>query len=183
MTAPATGPSRKDFNSAVASIFIVLALWCAPEVASMARHGMFITRLSPALPGGIVAADLPRGLVASYITALGVKYLLLALTGVLIARAVIPMMRGSVFTAHNAQSLKYASWAAMAWILVRLGAEGLSNNFAAHELGIDWWWTNPGAGTPLSDLAPAFILSITLGVLSAVVKRGMALEEEVDGLV
>ena len=93
------------------------------------------------------------------------------------------MIRGNVFTARNAQSLKYASWAAMAWIFIRLGAEGLANNFAAHELGIDWWWTSPGAGTPLSDMAPAFILSITLGVLSTVVKRGMALEDEVDGLV
>ena len=183
MNAPAKDPTRKDLTNAVASIFFVLALWCAPEVASMARHGMFITRLSPALPGGIVAADLPPGLTSFYIAALSAKYLLLAATGILIARAVIPMMHGSIFTARNAQSLKYASWAAMAWILVRLGAEGLSNNFAAHELGIDWWWTSPGAGTPLSDLAPAFILSITLGVLSTVVKRGMALEEEADGLV
>lgn len=175
-------PTRNDFAQSLSAIFVGTVIWCVPEIIHMARTGSFITRLSPALPQGLLASELSGGAATFLTVAITLKFTALAVMAVFIAKALVPMSTGRVFTASNARALTIASWGVGAWILIRLGVEGLANNMAAHELGVEHWW-NTGSGTPLSDIAPAFALMITLVVLVSVVKRGAKLEEEVDGLV
>ncbi|WP_018016530.1 hypothetical protein [Corynebacterium capitovis] len=169
-------------RSALLGVIIATVVYCAPEITLMVQNKIFITRLSPALEHGILASELNPVLVTYYIVALSLKYIALLVTGAFLVTALIPMMRGRMFTAATARSLRFAGWGAIAWIIFRLGAEGLANNMAAYQLGIEWWW-NAGAGTPLSDIAPAVLLATTLGVVATIVKRGAKLEEEVEGLV
>lgn len=173
---------RNDFAQSLTAIFVGTVIWCVPEIIHMARTGSFITRLSPALPQGLLASELSTGAATFLTVAIALKFAALAVTAAFIAKALVPMMKGRVFAASNARDLSIATWAMGAWIVIRLGVEGMANNMAAHELGIEHWWET-SARTPLSDIAPAFALIITLGVLVSVVKRGTKLEEEVDGLV
>ncbi|MDY5786283.1 hypothetical protein [Corynebacterium sp.] len=174
--------SRNDFAQSLTAIVIGTVIWCIPEIIQMARTGSFITRLSPALPQGLLAGELSGGAVTFLTTALVLKYAALTATAVFLARALVPMMRGEIFTAGNIRNLNVAGWMMGVWILVRLGVEGMANNLAASELGVEHWWET-ASRTPLSDIAPAFALTITLGILASVVKRGAALEKEVEGLV
>ena len=176
-------PKKTDseFSSSIIGI-AVLAAWIVPEIITMAQNDIFITRLSPAVAGGIAADQLTTANVAMYIAALAIKFLTLAVMAWAIISAVRPMARGEVFTLSNARWLRVATWALFIWGIARIGIEGLANNFAASTLDIDSWW-DTGAGTPLSDLAPALILMVTLGLMSTIIRRGVPLKEEVDGLV
>lgn len=180
-------PSRQsretdsDFRSSIIGIAF-LAVWIIPEIFTMARNGIFLTRLSPAVAGGIAADQLTAANVAMYIVAMAIKFLALAVLAWAIISAVRPMVRGEVFTLANARWLQVATWALFVWGIARFGIEGLANNFAASTLNIDWWWDS-GSGTPLSDIAPALLLLFTLGLMATIIRRGVPLKEEVDGLV
>ncbi|AWB84562.1 hypothetical protein [Corynebacterium liangguodongii] len=173
---------RKSFNAALVLVVTAVAVYCLPEIVQMVRNGMFITRLSPALPEGILAADLPQGAVVFYVVALIVKYAALVSVAVFLTRAFVPMLRGRVFDSTIVSSLRWATYSIFVWYLGRIVLEGLANNYAAHLLGATSWW-NTGSGTPLSDLSPALLLVAVLISLEAVIRKGAALEEEVDGLV
>ncbi|MBA4505717.1 hypothetical protein ACUY28_02360 [Corynebacterium sanguinis] len=178
---PAT-PTTKSFNSALMIVVIAVIIYCIPEIYHMLAHGIFITRLSPALPDGLAASALPRGAVIGYLAAFGVKYASLIAGAVFLTRAFTSMLRGRLFTNTATRSLRFAGYSIICWLIARLGIEGLANNYAASALGVESWW-NTGSGTPLSDVSPALILIATLIAFEAVLVRGKTLEEEVDGLV
>lgn len=165
-----------------ASIAVVL-LWFIPEIFTMLSRGIVITRLSPAVEGDIVFADIPTGAQWLYALGLGGKYLCLLVTTLLLSRALTEMSRGAVFTERNAKRLVVSACAVFAFVIFRLAFEGLANNWVASDLGIDGWWDIVGAGTPLSEFAPALLFAITVSVFATIIRRGAKLEEDVDGLV
>lgn len=165
-----------------AGIFVVL-LWFLPEIFEMLVRGIVITRLSPAVEGGIVFADIPTGAQWLYCIGLGGKYVSLLVATLCVSMALTSMSRGQVFNERNAKLMAASSIAVFAFVIFRLGFEGLGNNMVAAAYGIDGWWDIPGAGTPLSDFAPAMIFAITGATFSTILRRGAKLEEDVDGLV
>ncbi|MCT1426827.1 hypothetical protein M3G47_06150 [Corynebacterium sanguinis] len=181
-TAHSATPATKSFKEALITVAFVVILWCIPEIYQMFSNGIVITRLSPALSDGLAVAALPRATVIAYVVAFVLKYASLIAIAAFLTRAFASMLRGTLFSTTVTKSLRFASYGIVVWIIARLGIEGLANNHAASVLGVDSWW-NTGSGTPLSDLSPAIILMATLIAFEAVLQRGKALEEEVDGLV
>ena len=117
-----------------------------------------------------------------FTVALGLKLISLLCAVFLVTNTFTDMAKGNVFTEQNVRRLTGAWISVIFFFIARLGLEGMANNWAAAELGIDWWG-NAGTSTPLSELAPALLLFCVLGTLATILRRGAKLEEDVDGLV
>ena len=156
--------------------------WLLPEIIVLATDGTISSRLSPAIEGGLHFADLSSGPQTMFTVALGLKLASLLCAVFLTTNTFTDMAKGNVFTEKNARRLNVAGNSIVVFFIARLGLEGLANNWAAAELGIDWWG-DAGTSTPLSELAPALLLIFVLGALARILRRGAKLEEDVDGLV
>lgn len=184
-THPAKPPTQKqerDFNWTTIAVAALVALWVSFEIVEMIHNGIVITRLSPAVVGGIVFADIPRGAQWLYGIGLATKYIGLLGTGMTLSMIGWNMFTGRIFTQRNVTLLNAGTGTMFAYFIGRIGFEGLGNNFVASQLGLDHWW-DPGASTPWSELTPALILLFTLGLAAMLLRRGARLEEDVDGLV
>lgn len=179
----ATTKDRTAITKSDAASIAVVLLWFLREIVTMLSRGIVITRLSPAVEGDIVFADIPTGAQWLYAIGLGGKYVCLLVATLLLSRALTDMSRGDVFTERNAKRLAASAIAVFAFVIFRLAFEGLGNNWVATELGIDGWWDIVGAGTPLSEFAPAMLFAITVSAFATIIRRGAKLEEDVDGLV
>lgn len=187
-TSPAPDPTPKNRNKrtqitwwdglAVAMAFA----WTLPELVALSSKGTISTRLSPAIEGGLHFADLSSGPQNLFVAALALKFIALLTTVFLVVRSFGDMARGEVFTEKNSRRLIAGMASIFVFLFARLGLEGMANNWAATELGIDWWH-DAGVSTPLSDMAPALVLACALGALATILRRGAKLEEDVDGLV
>lgn len=91
------------------------------------------------------------------------------------------MLRGQVFNTKNIRPLNGMTIGILVWFIGRFMLEGLGNNWASSQLGIDWWASQDG--TSLGELALPYLFVCTLQLFSAAIKRGCTLEEEVEGLV
>lgn len=178
-----TEKDRTVISKLDAAGIAVVFLWFLPEIFTMLSRGIVITRLSPAVEGDIVFADIPQGAQWLYAIGLGGKYVCLLLATLLLSRALTDMSRGAVFTELNAKRLTVSACAVFAFVIFRLAFEGMGNNMVASELGIDGWWDIVGAGTPLSEFAPAMLFAISVSAFATILRRGAKLEEDVDGLV
>lgn len=178
-------PPKKDKTRITVADGLAVAIafaWILPEIISLASDGTISTHLSPAIEGGLHFADLSAGPRNLFLAALVLKFIALLSTVFLVADAFTDMAKGQVFTEKNSRRLTAGMVGIFVFLFARLGLEGMANNYAAAQLGIDWWG-DPGTTTPLSELAPALILACTLGTLATILRRGAKLEEDVDGLV
>lgn len=158
-------------------------LWIIPEIIRMAYTGIATTRLSPAVEGGIKFSEMPELAQALYGIGFVGKYACLLAAVAFMAMAARNISKGIVFDETNARLMAATSGAALSFFIFRLAFEGMGNNMMAAQYGIEHWFEDFGAGTPMSDLAPAFILGIMAGMLATILRRGAKLEEDVDGLV
>ena len=178
-------PKRRDrtkisqFDALAVAIAFV---WLLPEIVAVATDGTISSRLSPAIEGGLHFADLSSGPQTMFTVALGLKFVALLSAVFLVTNTFTDMAKEKVFTEKNARRLTGAWISIAVFFIARLGLEGMANNWAAAQLGIDWWGA-PGTGTPLSELAPTLLLILVLGTLATILRRGAKLEEDVDGLV
>lgn len=184
--APTPRPPKKDKSTNISwadalAVAITFA-WILPEIVALASHGVISTRLSPAVEGGLHFADLESGPQTLYAIALALKFIGLLAAVFLVTNTFSDMSKGQFFTEKNSRRLTAAWISVFVFFIARLGLEGMANNWAAAQLGIDWW-QDPGTTTPLSDLAPALILACVLAALATALRRGAKLEEDVDGLV
>lgn len=184
--APTPRPSKKDKSTNISwtdalAVAITFA-WILPEIVALTSHGVISTRLSPAVEGGLHFADLESGPQTLYSIALALKFIALLAAVFLVTNTFSDMSKGQFFTEKNSRRLTAAWIAIFVFFVARLGLEGMANNWASAQLGIDWW-QDPGTTTPLSDLAPAMVLACVLSALATALRRGAKLEEDVDGLV
>nr|VDG62988.1 Uncharacterised protein [Streptococcus thermophilus] len=179
---PPTEKQTKDFNSSTIGVTALVALWISFEIFEMIHNGIVITRLSPAVAGGIVFADIPSGAQWLYGIGLATKYIGLLGTGMTLSMIGWNMSKGRIFTERNVTLLNFGTGAMFAYFIGRIGFEGLGNNFVASDLGLERWW-DTGVSTPYSEFTPALILLFTLGLASMLLRRGARLKEDVDGLV
>lgn len=184
--APQPRPPKKDKSTNISwadvlTVAITLA-WILPEIVALASHGIISTRLSPAVAGGLHFADLDSGPQTFYTVALALKFIGILAAVFLVTNTFSDMSKGEFFTEKNSRRLTAAWISILVFFIARLGLEGMANNWAATQLGIDWW-QDPGTTTPLSDLAPVLVLACVLAALATALRRGAKLEEDVDGLV
>lgn len=184
-TGPATPPTAKqerDFNWSTIAVTALVAFWIGFEIVEMITNGIVITRLSPAVEGGIVFADIPRG--AQWLYGIGLTTKFVGLLGTAMTLSMIGwnMLKGRIYTQRNVTLLDAGTGAMLAYFIGRVGFEGMGNNYVASQLGLEYWG-DTGTGTPLSELTPALILMFTLSLASMLLRRGARLEEDVDGLV
>lgn len=188
--APRPGPeqrtakrkNRTEFTWADALMPTIAVFWILPEIVDLIAKGTISSRLSPAIEGGLHLADLEAGPQSYFIVALALKFIALLATVFFVTRALGDMANGRVFTERNSRRFLAGMTSIFVYAFARLGLEGMANNYASAQLGIDWWH-DPGTTTPLSDLAPALILAVVFGALATILRRGEQLEEDVDGLV
>ncbi len=179
---PPKGRDRTDISRFDAVAVAIALVWLLPEIIALATDGTISSRLSPAIEGGLHFADLSSGPQTMFAVALGVKFSSLLCAVFLMTNTFTDMVKEQVFTEKNARRLNAAGISIGVFFIARMGLEGLANNWAAAELGIDWWG-DAGTTTPLSELAPALLLLCVLGALATILRRGAKLEEDVDGLV
>lgn len=177
-----TAKDERDLNSTTFGVTALVALWISFEIFEMIHNGIVITRLSPAVEGGIVFADLPPITQWFYGIGLTSKYVGLLGTAITLSMIGWNMLKGRIFTERNVKLLNVGTGAMIAYFIGRIGFEGLGNNFVASQFGIEHWW-DTGSGTPYSEFTPALILLFALGLTAMLVRRGARLEEDVDGLV
>lgn len=184
--APTPRPPKKDKSTNISwadALAVAIAFaWILPEIVALTSHGVISTRLSPAVEGGLHFADLESGPQTLYAIALALKFIGLLAAVFLVTNTFSDMSKGQFFTEKNSRRLTAAWISIFVFFIARLGLEGMANNWAAAQLGIDWW-QDPGTTTPLSDLAPALVLACVLAALATALRRGAKLEEDVDGLV
>lgn len=189
---PETGPGpeqgaakqkdRTEFTWADVLSPAIAIIWILPEIGDLIVNGTISSRLSPAIEGGLHLSDLDSGPQSYFIVALTLKFIALLATVFFVTRALGDMANGQVFTERNSRRFVAGMTSIFVYGFARLGLEGMANNYASAQLGIDWW-QDPGTTTPLSDLAPALILAVVFGALATILRRGAKLEEDVDGLV
>ena len=159
--APQPRPPKKDKSTNISwadvlTVAITLA-WILPEIVALASQTL-------------------------YTVALALKFIGILAAVFLVTNTFSDMSKGQFFTEKNSRRLTAAWISILVFFIARLGLEGMANNWAATQLGIDWW-QDPGTTTPLSDLAPALVLACVLAALATALRRGAKLEEDVDGLV
>lgn len=174
--------NRTEFTWADVLSPAIAIFWILPEIIDLLAHGTISSRLSPAVEGGLHLADLEAGPQNFFIVALTLKFIALLATVFFVTRALSDMANGRVFTERNSRRFVAGMTSIFVYGFARLGLEGMANNYASAQLGIDWW-QDPGTTTPLSDLAPALILAVVFGALATILRRGAQLEEDVEGLV
>lgn len=182
MTTP-TPVSRTDRSDLVSIIIIcaLVVLMTLPEVIRTLTDRSFNTRLSAAVDGGLPIDQLSTGATALLGAGLVVKILSLFLVAACLALAARPMLRGEFFARRNSQLLMTAGYGLIGWVIGRFALEGLGNNMAAAQLGLDHWFDGPR--TPSSELALVFLFGAVLLLFAVVIRRGTRLQEDVDGLV
>lgn len=173
---------RRDLNLFTGGITAFAVLWISTEIIQMLYQGIAISRLSPAVDGGITFSELPSGAQWLYGISFTVKYIALVATALTLSMLTWNMSHDRVFTQRNVALLDIASYSMAGYFLARMGGEGLANNWAAATFGIDSWGET-GSGTPMSEMTPVLLLLFTLATASILIRRGAKLEEDVDGLV
>lgn len=174
---------RKERRDLIANIAActVIAILIGLDLLNPYFDGYFNTRLSAALPEGLRISELSgAALWTLHIAKIGQGLTLLVLLFA-IGRSALAMLRGEIFTKRNARLVTLASWMTLAWGILRFAVEGLGNNFAAHQLGIDYWWDLPSRGS--TELTFWLTILVLISSFAITIKRGIALEEEVEGLV
>jgi len=177
---PTSKAERREINAA-AGITLVTIILLGPTYLRELATGEFSTALSAAIPEGLGKHNLDGGPFWMLAAALTVKIAAILIIAFFAYRLVKPMLRGQVFNTKNIRLLNGMTVGILIWFIGRFVLEGLGNNWASSQLGIDWWASQDG--TSLGELALPYLFVCTLQLFSAAIKRGCKLEEEVDGLV
>lgn len=171
---------RNDIGAAIFIAVLTIAL-ILPNYARDVFDGTFNTALSAAVPEGLGAHNLDGGAYWMLMTALILKIVAIFAAAGFIFSLARTMQQGKLFDSRSTRSLNGLAVCIFVWAIARFGIEGMGNNWAASDLGIDWWGDQ--TGTPLAELAIPYIAVCVLILFSVAIKRGSALEEDVDGLV
>lgn len=148
---------------------------------NLAMDTRFDTPLSAAVPDGLRMYELSGGAFWLLMISFVGKYLALLAIPFLMFPAASSMLRGEVFTKRNSTLVTAISFAVLIWGIFTFVVERIGNNLAAHQLGIDYWYDIKS--NPDSNLAFWVITLLLIALFSVVIKRGITLEEDVDGLV
>lgn len=148
-------------------------------VASIFVRGEFDTSLGNALGGGVPISELTMGQTVMYGVAFGVKALGLAGLIVVLTLAARNMLRGNVFTSANATYFSSAGYlllaAGVGWFI-----EGMAENWYASSIDYDEW--SGFAATP-PEFVVFYVSLLTLSLVAIALRRGVRMQEDVDGLV
>lgn len=177
-----TNKERRRLRMDTIALPAIVILGILIDVSQMIQNGIVSTRLSPAIEGGIQFAEIAGGAQWLYAIGFSLKYLALIVTSLAVSLALSNVARGRIFNQKNERLFYAGASGIFVYYISRLTFEGLANNWVASDLGLEQWW-DTGAGTPSSELAPPFILGYALLVAALVIKRGIKLQEDVDGLV
>lgn len=118
--------------------------------------GYFNTKLSAALPQGLLASELSGAALWTLSIAHVSQLLTLLALIVAIGFSAILMLRGDIFTKRNERLAMATSWLVLIWDLTSGGT---------------------------TDVAFWLLTIVLIGSFAITIKRGIKLEEEVDGLV
>lgn len=182
MTAPQPTPKaeRREINAAAGLALLTIVILGPTYLRDLAT-GRFSTALSAAVPEGLSKHNLDGGPLWLLSAALVVKIAAILIIAFFAYHLVKPMLRGQVFNTKNIRPLNGMTIGIFVWFIGRFMLEGLGNNWASAQLGIDWSASQDG--TTFGDLALPYLFICTLQLFSAAIQRGCKLEEEVDGLV
>ncbi|VEH72222.1 MULTISPECIES: hypothetical protein [Corynebacterium] len=182
MTTPHPTPKaeRREINAA-AGLALLTIIILGPTYLRDLATGRFSTALSAAVPEGLSKHNLDGGPFWMLTAGLVVKIAGILVIAFFAYRLVKPMLRGQVFNTKNTRFLNGMTFGIFVWFIGRFPLEGMGNNWASSQLGIDWWASQ--GGTSLGELALPYLFACVLQLFSAAIKRGCRLEEEVDGLV
>lgn len=177
---PTSQAERREINAA-AGIALLTIIILGPTYLRDLATGRFSTALSAAVPEGLSRHNLDGGPFWMLTAALVVKIAAILIIAFFTYRLVKPMLRGQVFTTKNIRLLNGMTIGILVWFIGRFPLEGMGNNWASSQLGIDWWSSQ--SGTSFGELALLYLFVCALQLFSAAIKRGCKLEEEVEGLV
>ena len=177
---PTSKAERREINTA-AGICLLTIVILGPTYLRELATGRFSTALSAAIPEGLSKHNLDGGPFWMLTAALVVKIAAILIIAFFTYRLVKPMLRGQVFTTKNIRFLNGIAIGILVWFIGRFPLEGMGNNWASSQLGIDWWSSQ--SGTSFGELALLYLFACALQLFSAAIKRGSKLEEEVEGLV
>ena len=169
---PTSKAERREINAA-AGIALLTIIILGPTYLRDLATGNFSTALSAAVPEGLSKHNLDGGPFWLLSAALAVKIAAILIIAFFAYRLVKPMLRGQVFNTKNIRLLNGMTIGIVVWFIGRFALEGMGNNWAAAQLGIDWWASQ--SGTSLGDLALPFLFACVLQLFSAAIKRGCTL--------
>lgn len=168
---------RRDLFSVI-GVLVFAAAFLLYYVVSIAVRQEFDTPLGHAV-GGVSIAELNTAQVVLYSIGIGLKVLcLFGMIGVLTAAA-RNMLRGQFFTVANVRFFTAACFlllaASFGWFV-----EGMGDNWYAAQIGMENW---PGPGPSVPSFVLWYVLLLTLSLVAVAVRRGVRMQEDVDGLV
>lgn len=134
---PTSKAERREINAA-ASIALLTIIILGPTYLSDLATGRFSTALSAAVPEGLSKHNLDGGPFWLLTAALVVKIAAILIIAFFAYRLVKPMLRGQVFNTKNIRLLTGMTIGIFVWFIGRFVLEGLGNNWASAQLGIDW---------------------------------------------
>ena len=171
--------SRKRDIGASIFAYALSGLVLVYYVASIFTKGEFDTSLGDALGGGIPIAELTTGQVVMYGIAVGVKALALAALIVVLTLAARSPLRGEFFTLANSRYFSAASFILLAggigWFF-----EGMADNWYSSSIDFDRW---SGFAAKPPEFVVFYVFLLTLSLMAVGVRRGVRMQEDVDGLV
>ncbi|WP_293771125.1 hypothetical protein [uncultured Corynebacterium sp.] len=180
MPSTTTARNRSDARTTIITACVIIGL-TAFDLGRALFKGVIDTALSAAIPEGIHWSELNTGPAVCYGIGLTLKVLGIVGICIFLIRAARPMLRGEIFTRSNARNLSSASWCVVIWVVGQFAFELIGDNLAAHQFGIDWWYDQLHTSQLGLALPLGFITCLTL--FTVVIRRGITLEEDVDGLV
>lgn len=169
---------RRDIGASIFA-YAISGVVLVNYVASIFIKGEFDTSLGDALGGGIPIAELTTGQVVMYGLAVGVKALALAALIVVLTLAARSMLRGEFFTLANSRYF----WAATLILLagsVGWFIEGMADNWYSSSIDFDRW---SGFAAKPPEFVVFYVFLLTLSLMAVAVRRGVRMQEDVDGLV
>lgn len=169
---------RRDIGASIFA-YALSGLVLVHYVASIFIQGEFDTSLGDALGGGIPIAELTTGQIVMYGIAVGVKTLTLAALIVVLTLAARNMLRGEFFTPANSRYFSSACFILLAgglgWFI-----EGMADNWYSSSIDFDQW---SGFAAKPPEFVVFYVFLLTLSLVAVAVRRGVRMQEDVDGLV
>lgn len=169
---------RRDIGASIFA-YAISGFVLAYYVVSIFIKGEFDTPLGEALGGGVPITELTAKQMVMCGIAIGIRVLGLAGLVVVLTLAARNMIRGNFFTLANA---RYFSAACLLLLAAGVGwyVEAMADNWYSSAIGYDEW--SGSVAAPL-EFVVFYVFLLTLSLMAVAVRRGVRMQEDVDGLV